>query len=357
MRLKGRSFSWFAVGAASVMLALAFLPTAALHSTAAAASIDGSVPSPASESGLLGDTFTYNAPPECNAIGILDDLSMPNYILIKCDGTPDISILPSSFDTLVVNANELANVITLNLPSPLGLITLTINGLGGDDTFMVIGPPSNAVVTLDGGTGSDTFTITPSAAGALSIVGGDPVPPALPGDLLTVDVSGTANPGLNFTSTPIGFQGSFTFADRQPVVFQQIESLPQAAPTHFAVAAPASATAGSSFNFTVTALDQFGNPVTGYSGTVHFTSSDGAALLPADSTLTNGTGTFTATLNTVGNQTLTATDTASPRVTGTSNSIAIGVLVPTMTEWGIILMCALLLGMGVYLPRRRKVVS
>src|SRR5205807_1258307 len=69
-----------------------------------------------------------------------------------------------------------------------------------------------------------------------------------------------------------------------------------AAASHFAVTAPASATAGSAFNFTVTALDAFNNTATGYAGTVHFTSSDGAATLPGNTTLTNGTGTFSATL-------------------------------------------------------------
>src|SRR5262249_4587628 len=82
-----------------------------------------------------------------------------------------------------------------------------------------------------------------------------------------------------------------------------------AAATHFLVSAPSSATAGSAFNFTVTAQDQFNNTATSYAGTVHFTSSDGNATLPSDSTLTNGTGSFSATLTTGGNQTITATDT------------------------------------------------
>src|SRR5205085_2398202 len=87
--------------------------------------------------------------------------------------------------------------------------------------------------------------------------------------------------------------------------------------------APASATAGSAFNFTVTAEDQFNNTATGYAGTVHFTSSDGQAVLPADSALTNGVGTFSATLETAGSQTLTATDTTNSSVTGTSSTIAV----------------------------------
>ncbi|MEN3369734.1 MAG: hypothetical protein V7609_1877 [Verrucomicrobiota bacterium] len=93
--------------------------------------------------------------------------------------------------------------------------------------------------------------------------------------------------------------------------------------THFSVSAPASATAGSAFSFTVTALDQFNNTATGYAGTVHFTSTDGAATLPADTTLTNGAGTFNATLKTAGGQTITAKDTANASIAGTSNSITV----------------------------------
>ena len=80
--------------------------------------------------------------------------------------------------------------------------------------------------------------------------------------------------------------------------------------THFSISAPASVTPGTAFNMTVTALDGGGNIVTSYSGTVHFTSSDAAAVLPGNATLTNGTGNFSATLKTLGSQTITATDTA-----------------------------------------------
>src|SRR5206468_3490915 len=102
-----------------------------------------------------------------------------------------------------------------------------------------------------------------------------------------------------------------------------------AAATHFTVSAPASATAGTPFSFTVTALDQFNNTATGYGGTVHFTSSDGAATLPADSTLTLGAGTFSATLDTAGTQTITATDTTNSSIAGTSNPIAVAATAAT----------------------------
>ena len=85
------------------------------------------------------------------------------------------------------------------------------------------------------------------------------------------------------------------------------------AATHFAISAPATVNSGTAFNFTVTALAAFNNTLTGYTGTVHFTSSDAQAVLPASSTLTSGTGTFSATLKTAGVQTLTATDTVDAR--------------------------------------------
>ena len=102
-----------------------------------------------------------------------------------------------------------------------------------------------------------------------------------------------------------------------------------AAATHFSVSAPPAKTAGTAFTFTVTALDQFNNTATTYVGTVHFSSSDGAATLPANSTLPGGAGTFSATLKTAGNQTVTATDTANTTITGTSGSITVSAAAAT----------------------------
>jgi hypothetical protein len=93
--------------------------------------------------------------------------------------------------------------------------------------------------------------------------------------------------------------------------------------THFTVSIPANGTAGTPGAVVVTALDAFGNVATGYSGTVHFTSTDASAVLPANMTLTNGIGTFSETLDTSGNQTITATDTVTPAITGTSSAEAV----------------------------------
>src|SRR5208282_2046554 len=76
--------------------------------------------------------------------------------------------------------------------------------------------------------------------------------------------------------------------------------------THFLVSAP-SATAGTFFTFTVTALSAANTTATGYTGTVTFSSSDSTAgFSQLSGTLTNSVGTFGVTLDTAGNQTVTA---------------------------------------------------
>jgi hypothetical protein len=99
-------------------------------------------------------------------------------------------------------------------------------------------------------------------------------------------------------------------------------SVKAASATHFVLSTSTTApTAGASFSFNVTAQDQFGNTDTGYAGRVHFTSSDTSAgrVLPADSALTSGQGTFSATLTKAGPQTVTAGD------TGLSGSLTVSV--------------------------------
>src|SRR5206468_2652123 len=84
-------------------------------------------------------------------------------------------------------------------------------------------------------------------------------------------------------------------------------------------ASTSSATAGTAFSLTVTARDASGNVLTGYRGTVHFTSSDPRAALPADYAFVaadNGAHTFSVTLKTAGSKTVTATDTTTASVTG-----------------------------------------
>jgi hypothetical protein len=105
-----------------------------------------------------------------------------------------------------------------------------------------------------------------------------------------------------------------------------------AATAQFAVAGfPSPQTAGVSSNLTVTAKDAFGNLTPSYAGTVHFTSSDAQAVLPADYAFQagdNGVHTFTATLKTAGTDTITATDTATSSIHGTQSGITVTATAP-----------------------------
>lgn len=80
------------------------------------------------------------------------------------------------------------------------------------------------------------------------------------------------------------------------------------------VSAPSTVTHGVAFLLTLTVEDAYGNVVTGYTGTLHVSSSDSTATLPANYTFTTadaGRHTFTnkTTLKKKGKQTLTFTDT------------------------------------------------
>ena len=86
------------------------------------------------------------------------------------------------------------------------------------------------------------------------------------------------------------------------------------------IASPAGT--GSATDGTVTAYDVNGNVAIGYRGTIHFTSTDGAATLPLNYTFTatdSGIHTFPGgfTFRTSGSQVVTATDIANATITGT----------------------------------------
>src|SRR5947209_1378633 len=86
--------------------------------------------------------------------------------------------------------------------------------------------------------------------------------------------------------------------------------------THFSISGPSSSGAGLAFTITVTARDAGNAVVASYAGTVHFASSDSAAVLPSNSKLQNGSQSFAVTLANAGMQTLTASDAASASVLG-----------------------------------------
>ena len=241
--------------------------------------------------------------------------------------------------------------------------------------------PANAGLT--NGTGS--FQVTLKTAFAQTITATDTVTPSItggaalsvnsgPATRLTVSAPAAATAGLafNFTVTPFDAYGNvantytgmvkFSSNDPQAVLpantpfangsqgfsatltkiqatttigaadvttasingMSSVISVVSNAVTHLAVGSPSAATARATFNFTVSALDGANNVSTGYSGPVHFTSSDPQAVFATNpATLTSGTGQFKATLENPGSQSITATDAVTSSLTITSGSITV----------------------------------
>jgi beta-lactamase superfamily II metal-dependent hydrolase len=222
-------------------------------------------------------------------------------------------------DTVTMSITGSGNTTVSNAPPPpathfsVTLPAITTNGMSFNVTVTAL-DASNASVA--GYTGTVHFTS--SSAGTLpadyTFTGGD-------AGTHTFSVTLTTNGMQTVTATDtvtasITGSGSTTVSNAPP---------PPAA-THFSVTAPASTTTGNPFNVTVTALDASNATVTGYSGTVHFTTSAASATLPANYTFAggdNGTHTFTVTLGSPGPQTITATDTVTASITGSASTTVV----------------------------------
>ncbi len=164
------------------------------------------------------------------------------------------------------------------LPNPPAALTLTWSRFSGPGTVN-FGNASAASTTATF-TVSGTYVLRLSASDSLATTNSDITVTVNPGPATTLNVAGLTSPR----------------------------------------------TAGTAGTITVTARDANGNTAAGYTGTVHLTSSDGTATLPADYTFTAGDGgvrTFPVTLNTVGTQSVTVTDTVTGSIVGSQTGIVV----------------------------------
>jgi len=220
---------------------------------------------------------------------------------------------------------DMADVPTLTFPSfTVGSSdpaqTVTIANIGNSPLdFAIPGSGVNPSIsngyTLDStsagtcpsvpSTASTMGMLSPATSCTLPVTFAPPTPGNYPGALVLMDDNMLA-PGQSGATQTIQLQG----AELGPTA-------------KFVVSAPANADQGQSINLTVTAVDSFGDTTPAYAGTVHFTSTDPLAILPADTTLTNGTGTVAAAPYSLGSRTFTATDTVTHTITGTTGSITV----------------------------------
>ena len=208
-------------------------------------------------------------------------------------------------NSFTVNAGALAKFVIATISSP------QTAGVAFNVTVTAQDANGNTVANYNGDGNKANLTST----GALV---GSPITTASFTNGMVVQSVTITNTG-NFTITAVG-TGQGNGIGGVPSNLFTVNAGPAASLT---VSAPASATAGTAFNFTVTAKDSFGNVATGYAGTVKFNSTDAQAVLPANSALTNGTGTFSATLKTAGVRTITGTDTVNGSIAGVSGNITV----------------------------------
>jgi hypothetical protein len=216
---------------------------------------------------------------------------------------------------------------TVNPPLTGTQSGITVNP-GPVSTFMVTGFPSPVVAGTPG-----TVTVTAKDAcgnvatsyrGTVHFTSSDSRA-SLPADYTFT----TADNGMHVFAVVLTTAGTQTITATATVTGSLtgtqggIVVNPAAASTLVVTGFPSPVVAGTAGTFTVTAFDAFGNVATSYGGTVTFTSSDPQAGLPADAPLTNGSGTFTALLATVGSQSLTATDTLNGSLSGTESGIMV----------------------------------
>jgi len=195
----------------------------------------------------------------------------------------------------------------------------TVTTYTGDQSIIFSGPAVSTssdtpTVTDKDGTAVDVGTATTiTFTNGVSTAGG--LLTAYKAEATTVDAADSVN---GYTST----------AD--PAHDLDLTVNPIAAATLTVTGVPTSAEAGAAFTSVVTALDQYGNTATGYTGIVTFTTTDTSVTLTLPTNYTfvggdNGVHTFTngIILETVGAQTVTATDTITGTITGTSDAITI----------------------------------
>ena len=222
------------------------------------------------------------------------------------------------------------------MKTPVLLLTaicslLLLDGCGGSSQS---GPPAATRLSVTGGSSANVGTAFNVTVSALDASG--QVVPTYAGTVHFSSSDGQAALPADSTLTngTKTFPVTFKTAGSQTVTVSDTTGMLTAGKTGSIAVSPGAVAqfsvtpssqntnAGSPLTFVVTALDVGNNPVPGYAGTVHFTSSDAQAGLPADSTLPNGTKTVSVTLKTAGNQTVTATDTVSS-LAGTSSGVAV----------------------------------
>ncbi len=227
----------------------------------------------------------------------------------------------SSAVTLITVGTELVTVTDSTTSAIMGSAVVTVNphfAFVGLPTTVKAGTPILMVAEAQDVAGN----IDGNYTGVVHFSSTDPQAQ------LPVDTTLTGGVGVFAVELRTAGSQSFIATANNATGTSAVINVTAIAANHFVITAGARAETGIPAAFTVTALDPYGNIAPSYSGTIHFTSSDSAALLPPNSTLTGGVGVFSGTLQTLGSTTITASDTSNT-LSATSAPIAVRGLIVT----------------------------
>jgi uncharacterized repeat protein (TIGR01451 family) len=191
-----------------------------------------SIPTGADSTGFAGDLQHVNGPVIQDILysGLSlfrDTVTEPSFTVDGTSNADVISLTDGGPSFSLVADNNAATVSFANKTD------VTINGLGGSDVLnadVTTPAPGLTDVFLNGFDGSDvaspdgpnTFNVTPSPVLSYHVEGDFP---NAPGNTLNVDTAGTTIPFLNFSNTPSGLTGQYTFGNRQLITFQEVQTL------------------------------------------------------------------------------------------------------------------------------------
>ncbi len=219
-------------------------------------------------------------------------------------------------------------------PTPSGRFEAGTHGDFDNDGSIDFAYPSSSGVTVVMNAGDDATNLAGGVKFQVSSPASTTANSTLPLTVKAVDAAGNVVPGFRgtvfvtsddtATNSSIAYRftdadaGVHSFAGSIRLVTEGTRTVTAAAPmmgaasttvlvtpaaSRFSVSAPASTTAGETFTVTVTALDSLGNVASGYTSSIHFSSSDVLAGLPADYAFTPedaGTHTFQVSLKSAG---------------------------------------------------------
>jgi hypothetical protein len=318
----------------------------------------------ATSTGLaLTDSLTFKVTPGATSQLVFSGLATPttagnaeSFTVTAEDQLGNVT--PSYSGTVHYTSTDPQATLPGNAPfagsSVTGLVTLKTAGsqtVSAQDTAMgsTISGTSSGVTVDAAATTHVVFSglsasATAGSAGAFTLTAEDQFNNPTPGyaglvHFTSSDSRATLPPDALFAGPTLSSSVTFETAGSQTVSAQDTVAatitgtsgsvtVDPAATSQFVFTGLASAvTVNAATTFTLTAEDAFGNITPSYTGTVHFTSTDGAMALPADYTFVAGDNGvhpgFSATFATAGSQTITATDSASSTITGTSGTVTV----------------------------------